>query len=101
PYDPPNQQAWMNGDTEGYAAYKVDAAVTAHEAWGLGSYCFFNVDPAVAAARAFEVPESPEIRFHNLTAVSLGGTGTIRNIINTTGGPADSATNVATVTEYP
>ena len=46
PYDPPNQAAWMNGSTQGYAAYKVADSVTSHEAWGLGSYCYFNVNPS-------------------------------------------------------
>jgi len=44
PYDPPNQASWMNGSTRGYAAYKVANPVTSHEAWGLGSYCYFNVN---------------------------------------------------------
>ena len=46
PYDPPNQAAWMNAATKGYAAYKVADTVTSHEAWGLGSYCYFNINPA-------------------------------------------------------
>jgi hypothetical protein len=37
PYDVPTQADWMSGTTRGFAAYKVDAAVTSHEAWGLGS----------------------------------------------------------------
>ena len=41
PYDPPNQAAWMNGSTQGYAAYKVANHVTSHQAYGLGSYCYF------------------------------------------------------------
>ncbi|MEU7894004.1 RICIN domain-containing protein [Nonomuraea sp. NPDC049152] len=101
PYDPPNQAAWMNGGTQGYAAYKVANAVTSHEAWGLGSYCYFNVNPGVVAARAFEVPNTPGVRFHDMVTVSLGGTGTIRNVINTTGGPSNSSTNVANVVGYP
>ncbi|MFD6309243.1 coagulation factor 5/8 type domain-containing protein, partial [Streptomyces sp. NPDC060223] len=44
PYDPPNQDAWMNGSTQGYAAYKVADSVQHHEAWGLGSYCFFSAN---------------------------------------------------------
>ncbi|MER6175698.1 ricin-type beta-trefoil lectin domain protein [Streptosporangium sp. NPDC001681] len=101
PYDPPNQAAWMNGSTQGYAAYKVAPSVTTHEAWGLGSYCYFNVNPGVVAARAFEVPNTPGVRFHNMVTVSLGGVGTIRNIINTTGGPSNSSTNVANLVNYP
>jgi hypothetical protein len=36
-----------------------------------------------------------------MTTVALGGTGTIRNIINTTGGPSDGGNNVATLVNYP
>ncbi|MFD9824393.1 RICIN domain-containing protein, partial [Streptomyces violascens] len=42
PYDPPGQGSWMNGSTRGYDAYKVASKVTSHEAWGLGSYCYFS-----------------------------------------------------------
>ncbi|QDI67404.1 coagulation factor 5/8 type domain-containing protein [Streptomyces calvus] len=101
PYDPPNQAAWMNGSTQGYAAYKVADHVTSHQAYGLGSYCFFNVDPSVTAERAFEVPDHPDVRFRNMVTVSLGGTGTIRHVINDRGGPSDSATNVANLVSHP
>ena len=33
--------------------------------------------------------------------VSLGGTGTIAHIINNTGGPSNSSTNVANLVSYP
>ncbi|HEV7627426.1 MAG TPA: coagulation factor 5/8 type domain-containing protein, partial [Streptomyces sp.] len=101
PYDPPDQASWMNGETRGYAAYKVADSVTDHKAWGLGSYCFFNVNDAVVGDRSFEVPQAEGVTFHHMTSVSLGGTGTIQHVINNTGGPADSAGNVATVTSYP
>ncbi|MFF8682630.1 RICIN domain-containing protein [Streptomyces sp. NPDC015237] len=101
PYDPPNQAAWMNGSTQGYAAYKVADSVTSHQAYGLGSYCFFNVNPQVTAEHAFEVPNNPNVRFRNMVTVSLGGTGTIRHVINDRGGPSNSATNVANLVNYP
>ncbi|MGA5125608.1 RICIN domain-containing protein [Streptomyces pseudogriseolus] len=101
PYDPPNQAAWMDGSTQGYAAYKVADHVTSHEAYGLGSYCFFNVDPSVTAERAFAAPNRPGVRFRNMVTVSLGGTGTIRHVINDRGGPSNSATNVANLVNYP
>ncbi|MEV0369085.1 coagulation factor 5/8 type domain-containing protein [Streptomyces sp. NPDC050636] len=101
PYDPPDQGSWMNGDTQGYAAYKVGDSVRNHEAWGLGSYCFFNVNRDVAAERAFEVPDTPSVRFHDMVTVSLGGTGTIRHVINGTGGPSDANSNVANLVSYP
>lgn len=101
PYDPPNQAAWMNGSTQGYAAYKVAGSVTSHQAFGLGSYCFFNVNPSVAAERAFEAPDNPNVRFQSMVTVSLGGTGTIRHVINGRGGPSNSSTNVANLVSHP
>ncbi|GII58410.1 hypothetical protein Pth03_67990 [Planotetraspora thailandica] len=101
PYDPPNQAAWMNGSTQGYAAYKVADSVTTHEAWGLGSYCYFNVNPGVVLAHSYEAPNKPNVRFHSMVTVSLGGTGTISHVINNTGGPSNSAGNVANWVSYP
>ena len=103
PYDPPNQAAWMNGSTNGYAAYKVADTVTTHEAWGMGSYCYFNVNPSVVRrTAASRCPINPNVRFHNLLTVSLGGNGVITNVINTTGGPAQgTATVPSTVTTFP
>ncbi len=101
PYDPPDQASWMNGDTRGYAAYKVADGVGDHKAWGLGSYCFFNVNKSVVGERSFEAPRADGVTFHHMTSVSLGGTGTIQHVINDTGGPANSDSNVATVTAWP
>ncbi|GHA27158.1 RICIN domain-containing protein [Streptomyces purpurascens] len=101
PYDPPNQSAWMNGSTQGYAAYKVANSVTRHEAYGLGSYCYFNVNPSVTAEHAIEAPNSPNVRFRSMVTVSLGGNGTIRHVVNDRGGPSDSTTNVANLVAYP
>ncbi|MFJ2828186.1 RICIN domain-containing protein [Streptomyces sp. NPDC087263] len=101
PYDPPNQASWMNGSTQGYAAYKVADSVTSHQAWGLGSYCYFNVNSAVAAERAYEVPSNGGTRLTNMVTVSLGGVGTIRHVVNSNGGPSNSTTNVANLVSYP
>ncbi|MFE5833736.1 RICIN domain-containing protein [Streptomyces sp. NPDC056488] len=101
PYDPPNQAAWMNGSTQGYAAYKVADSVTSHQAYGLGSYCYFNVNPGVVAERAIEAPNRPDVRFRSMVTVSLGGTGTIRHVINDRGGPSNSSTNVANLVSHP
>ena len=101
PYDPPNQASWMNGSTNGYAAIKVASTVSTFEAWGLGSYCYFNVNPAVIGARAFEAPNVAGVKWHNLSTVSLGGVGVISNVINTTGGATPSNTTPSTVASYP
>ena len=88
PYDVPDQAGWTSGHGEGWAAYKVGEHVQRHEAWGLGSYCYFAIDRQnthVVAARAFEVPETPGVRLHSLVTVSLGGNGTIRHIVNDSG----------------
>jgi hypothetical protein len=101
PYDPPNQAAWMNGSTRGYAAYEVAPNVTSHQAYGLGSYCYFNVNPAVVADHAFEAPNTPGVQFHDLLTVSLGGVGVIEHVINSTGGATPSNTTPVNVTSYP
>lgn len=101
PYDPPNQAAWMNGSTQGYAAYKVADSVTSHQGYGFGSYCYFNVNPGVTAEHAIEAPNNANVRFRNMVTVSLGGTGTIRHVVNDRGGPSNSATNVANLVAYP
>jgi hypothetical protein len=101
PYDPPNQAAYMNGGTQGWAAYKVADSVNTHEAWGLGSYCFFNVNPSVVNARAFEVPVKAGVKFHNMVTVSLGGRGTISHVINNTGAAVNSGHQVTNLVSGP
>ncbi|GAA0369356.1 RICIN domain-containing protein [Streptomyces blastmyceticus] len=101
PYDPPSQAAWRHGATKGYPAYEIGGRVTRHEGWGMGSYGHFTADPRVVADRAFAAPRRPGVRFHDLVTVSLGGTGTIRHIVNDTGGPSDATTNVAYLRSYP
>ncbi|AEV84072.1 hypothetical protein ACWT_3049 [Actinoplanes sp. SE50] len=101
PYDPPNQAAYLNGATRGWAAYKVADTVTSHEAWGLGSYCYFAVNPSVVNARAFEAPAVSGVKFHDMVTVSLGGTGTISHVINNTGAAANSGHQVTDLTSGP
>jgi hypothetical protein len=95
PYDVPEQAEWMNGTTRGFAAYQVGPAVTRHDAWGLGSYCFFNKNPTVVADHAFEAPVAPNVRFHDMVTVSLGGgRGTIAHVINDAGPAANKGATV-------
>lgn len=102
PYDVPNQASWIapNG-LNGYAAYKVGANVTSHEAWGLGSYNFFNVNPAVSAYHAFEVPNNANVKFHSILTVSLNYMGTITHVINDTGAVTPPGTVPVNVVNYP
>ena len=93
PYDPPSNAAWRTGAL-GYAAYKVADTVTTHEAWGLGSYCYFNVNPSIHADRGFEVPVTAGVRLHDVLTVSLGGNGVIDHVVNNTGGPAQGTATV-------
>ncbi|MFC4147631.1 discoidin domain-containing protein [Micromonospora mangrovi] len=102
PYDPPNAAAWTNGSRVGYAAFKVADPVTSFEGWGMGSYCYFNVDPTIAAYHAFEAPTAPGVRFHDLLTVSLGGNGAITHVINDTGATAQGTDTVpVNLVSYP
>jgi len=100
PYDVPSDGSWMNGSVTGYASYKVSDSVTSHKAWGLGIYCVFrNRDGRLSSA--IEAPNSPGVKFIDMTAVSIGGRGTITHVINDTGGAADHSSSVATLNQYP
>ncbi|MFD3401244.1 discoidin domain-containing protein [Kribbella sp. NPDC058693] len=102
PYDVPDQASWSSGGgTQGWAAYKVANSVTTHEAWGVGSYCFFSPNTSIVASRSFEVPDTAGVRFHDLVSVSLGGVGTISNVINNTGGTANAANQQRYLVSYP
>jgi hypothetical protein len=103
PYDPPNQAAWQHDGVLGWAAYKVADDVQTHEAWGLGSYIFTNVEPTLHASHAFETPVRPTVRFHDLLTVSLNHAGTIDHVINDTGAPVtpDMVGQPSYVTSYP
>ena len=105
PYDVPDQAAWTSGHGAGWAAYKVGAGVQRHEAWGLGSYCFFNIggrNTHVVAARAFEVPEAAGVRLHDAVTVSLGGNGAIRHVVNDAGASTrDTGATAINLTLFP
>jgi hypothetical protein len=103
PYDPPNQAAWTHNGVNGFAAYKVADTVKTHEGWGLGAYCFFNVDPSIHATRGFEVPaNTPGVKLHDILTVSLGGVGTIDHVVNDTGAAAQGAATIpVNLVSYP
>jgi hypothetical protein len=93
PYDPPTQSAWSHGGVNGWAAIKVANSAEDFEGWGLGTYCVFNADPTIHAARAYEVPEE-SIKLHDLITVSLGGVGVIDHVVNNFGAPAQGAATI-------
>lgn len=92
PYDVPTQTAWVHGGTKGYAAYKVADRVREHHAWGLGSYCFFNLEADIYTDRAYEVPDTPGVVFTDLMTVCLNGPGGggILHCINDSGDPVQN-----------
>jgi hypothetical protein len=101
PYDPPNQAAWEHDGILGWAAYKVADSVKTHEGWGLGSYCYFNVDPSIHAAHGFEVPVTPGLHLHDLLTLSITNHGTIDHVVNDFGAPTNPFTAPSDVVEYP
>ena len=101
PYDVPNQAAWRHDGVLGWAAYKVAGRVRTHEAWGLGSYCFFNVNPTIHAGNAFEVPVTPGVKLHDILTLSISNAGTIDNVVNGVGGPTNATTSPVNVVSYP
>ncbi len=100
PYDPPSQEDWMDGDKNGWAAYKVADDVTNHEVWGLGVYSFFRDDHTLKLESAIEVPDIEGVSVHHVVTVEylIGGdgssdeTGEITNIVNQAGNATTTGT---------
>jgi hypothetical protein len=92
----------MHDGVNGFAAYKVANWVKTHQAYGLGSYCNFVVDPTIHAYDAFEVPNAAGVQMHDLLTVSRGGVGTIDHVINGVGAAAaGSSTTPVNIVSYP
>ena len=106
PYDVPSQTAWKDHGVNGYAAYQVSPKVKHHEAWGMGSYSFFNQGVDIFADHAFEVPVTSGVRMHDMLTIFLDastGKGGITHVINDTGGSSTIANPdvPVTVVDYP
>jgi hypothetical protein len=72
----------------------------------MGSYTFFDLGVAIFAANAFEVPSTlPAGSLHDLFTIflSTGGSGSIQNVVNNTGGSSTIANpdTVVPVVSYP
>jgi hypothetical protein len=95
PYDPPNQEAWMDGSANGYPSYVVTNAVTSHQTYGFGIYSFF--DPTrtngnyIIEDNAMTVPPITGVTVHDAGTVWLSGTGQITHVVNGVGGTASQA----------
>ena len=108
PYDPPSQDAWQaNSRTLGFPALKVTDNVHAFNAYGMGSYNFFNKGLDIYASHAFEVPTrlAPG-SLQNLLTVFLdpvNGKGGVLNVVDNAGGPATvvNPSTPVTVTSFP
>jgi hypothetical protein len=101
PYDPPSQADWTHDGVNGYAAYKVGDAVTTHEAWGMGSYSYFNQGVDIHAERGFEVPVTPGVALHSIVTVFLDGDGGIDHVVNDTGAAVNASNQVTNIVSYP
>ncbi len=101
PYDPPSQAAWMHDGVNGFAAYKVADSVTNHEAWGLGSYSFFNQGVDIHSASGFEVPVASGVKLHDVLTVFLNGSGGIDHVVNDTGAAVNNTNQVTNIVSFP
>lgn len=102
PYDVPTQTAWVHGGTNGYASYKVADHVREHHAWGLGSYCFFNLEADIYTDRTYEVPDTPGVVFTDLMTVCLNGAGGggMLHAVNDAGDPVQNGFAVYNMQSY-
>ena len=100
PYDPPNQSSWMDGSSDGYPSMSVASGVTSFKGYGLGIYCYFDVNSSIVSANAITAPNLSGVQFNDMVTVSLGGVGTIDQIIDNTGGAVNAANTTADLTSY-
>ncbi|MGY1773565.1 hypothetical protein [Blastococcus sp. SYSU D00813] len=100
PYDPPNQAAWMDGTSEGHAAYVVAPGVRRHQATGLAMYSLFLAGfgpqgplsgPQVHVASAIEAPRTGGVRFASMATGVINAGGGIRHVVNDAGVAVDAA----------
>ena len=100
PYDPPNQAAWMDGTSEGYASYVVADGVRKHSATGLAMYSLFTAGfgptgplsgPQIHVASAIQAPERPTVRFTSMATGVIGAGGGIRHVIDDAGSAVDAS----------
>ncbi|GIG23307.1 hypothetical protein Cch01nite_40310 [Cellulomonas chitinilytica] len=95
PYDPPNQESWSDGTSEGYASYKVASGVKVHDAKGLAIYTLFMpstfAGQPVHAASAIQAPTSDAVHFQSMTTAVIYFGGGIRHVINANGGAVDAS----------
>ena len=102
PYDVPNQACWMShgGTMNGYASYYVAPHVKHHEAWGLGVYSVFFA-AKVDEHCVMEVPETPDVKVHNICAIKITANPGISHVINDTGNSCIADCERAIITEWP
>lgn len=59
-------------------------------------------ETSVVLRRAFEVPRTPGVKFHDMITVCIGPNGEISNVINDEGGPTTPGVKqTPKVTDYP
>ncbi len=102
PYDVPSQESWMSheGQMNGYASYYVAPHVKHHEAWGLGAYSVFRL-AEVYEHCVVEVPETPDVKIHNVCAIKISSHPGITHVINNVGESCIENGERHIITEWP
>jgi hypothetical protein len=91
PYEPSQAQWTADDGTLGWAGYKVNEAVTEHELWCGGVYCYNRNHPDVVTENGFEVPNKPGVSLNHIYTRNLSGPGTINFIVNGLGRTVNEA----------
>ena len=102
PYDVPAGEVWMSheGSRPGYASYYVSEQVKHHEAWGIGVYTV-NRKTEARMQCVMDVPETPDVKVHNVCAIMITGYPGICHVINDVGGSCERAGERQIITEWP
>jgi hypothetical protein len=95
PYDPPSQEAWMNGAVKGYPSYAVGPSVRSHQGTGMGVYSFFNAGQPIVETSAITIPVTPGVTIKDAVSVFLSGSGEISHVVNQSGAAANAASYIS------
>jgi len=96
-----DQSKWMDGDKNGYAAYKVADSVERHRAYGIGIYLVNFTGGTLDSA--IEVPVKSGIEMYHLVTCSFSASegARIQNVINDQGGWVGDGSFRRLVERYP
>ncbi|TQL58586.1 chitobiase/beta-hexosaminidase C-terminal domain-containing protein [Rarobacter faecitabidus] len=96
PYEVEQQNQFVDGNRNGFAAYRVAPGVTKHRIDGAGAYSYFrklSASPAPRAFTGFSVPRAQNVLVNHSVTRFLNGIGGVDHVVNNVGKSAYATPN--------